>query len=52
MEQVDIQKMARDGKLYSLAYATLDLYRRVVSTPEGKEMLERKKAELRAQGRL
>lgn len=52
MERVDIQKMANDGKLYALAYTTLDLYRKVVSTPEGKEMLERKKAELRAQGKL
>ena len=48
MEQADIQKMASDGKLYALAYATIDLYRRVISTPEGKEMLEHKKDELRA----
>lgn len=52
MEQADIQKMANVGKLYALAHATLDLYRKVVSTPEGKEMIERKKSELRAQGRL
>lgn len=52
MEQADIQKMARDGKLFALAYATIKLYRKVVSTPEGREMLERKKAELRAQGKL
>lgn len=50
MEQADIQKMANVGKLYALAYATIDLYRKVVSTPEGREMLERKKEELRAKG--
>lgn len=43
MEQADIQKMANDGKLYALAYATLDLYKRVTSTPEGREMIERQK---------
>lgn len=50
MSQIDIQKMDRSGKLYGLAYTTLDLYRKVVSTPEGREMLERKKEELRAKG--
>lgn len=52
MAQADIQKMANDGKLYALAYATLDLYRRVTSTPEGREMIERKKEELRAAGKI
>lgn len=52
MERVDIQKMANDGKLYALAYATLDLYKRVTSTPEGREMIERKKEELRAAGKI
>lgn len=52
MERVDIQKMANDGKFYALAYATLDLYKKVTSTPEGREMIERKKEELRAAGKI
>ena len=35
-----------------LAAATLDLFNRIVSQPGGRELIERKKAELRAQGRL
>ncbi len=48
-QQIHIESID-SGRLAALAYATIDLYRRVISTPEGKEMLEHKKDELRAKG--
>lgn len=39
-----------EGKLIPLALETIQLYRKVTATPEGRDLLEKKKAELRERG--
>lgn len=39
-----------EGKLIPLALETIRLFRKVASTPEGRDLLEKKKAELRERG--
>jgi len=38
------------GKMIPLAHATLDMLYRFLQRPDGRELLEQKKAELRARG--
>jgi|GEM_PF-2438254 len=52
MEVVRYLESMPQYKKDRLAAATLDLFNRIVSQPGGRELIERKKAELRAQGRL
>lgn len=38
------------GRLIPLALETINFYRRFMERPDGRELLEKKKAELRARG--
>lgn len=40
------------GKIYQISYATVDLLFRFLQRPDGRELLEKKKAELRERGLL
>ena len=49
METINLSAIP-DGKLIPLALETIRLFRKVTATTEGRDLLEKKKAELRERG--